>query len=433
MKKILLSTLTVATLSTLANAMTLYTDSTTGQVFTSEGEGRDKLGEFVSTSKKASTPVFAKTSKLKFSGLHYLGYRYRSFADEFTQSNPTVPTTNESHFETRRNYIQVKAYFFNDPKSYMRMTLDTFEETHDPDDVGGSQKLDGAWLVRLKYAYIYLNEVLPYTGVEFGQAHRPWIDYEEHNSFFYRSVSKVLVETKNAADLTNSADIGINFKTKLPYYSSEVGIYNGEGYHSVELGSSVSAEWRFTGHLLGTGMNQKDKPTTKTYWDASFYGQYNMYNDKYNYQQPDGSRIGQSYAFYGLHTVFNMPSFLISAQYVKSDFDYSNTENTDQSWYKKNGAGYSVHAVGRAGENKQYEVFARYDLWEGKNANNAATDGALDTFTTNNYVYGMAWQENKNLKWLLSGTTYQALDNVNYKGKTINNFTDIMLTAEVKW
>jgi len=35
--------------------------------------------------------------------------------------------------------------------------------------------------VRLKYAYLYLDNILPSTGVEFGQAHRPWIDYEEHS------------------------------------------------------------------------------------------------------------------------------------------------------------------------------------------------------------------------------------------------------------
>ena len=185
MKKILLSTVAVATLSTMAMA-----------------------GESVV---KSHVPV------LKFSGTHYLG---------FVSSSPEKgDSTND--FETRRNYLQVKAYFKENPKDYMRITLDT----HDKDGESG---------VRLKYAYLYLDNVLPNTGVELGQAHRPWIDYEEHNGWNYRSISKVFVEEKNAGHLTNSADRGVNFKTKTPYVSSELGLFNGEGYHNEEDGSNLS-------------------------------------------------------------------------------------------------------------------------------------------------------------------------------------------------
>jgi len=290
-------------------------------------------------------------------------------------------------------------------------------------------------LLRLKYAYIWLNDIggdlLPGTGVEFGQAHRPWIDYEEHNSFFYRSVSKVFVETKNAADLTNSADVGVNIKTKLPYFSSEFGVYNGEGYHAVESGHGVSFEWRTTAHLLGTGKTQKDNPTKVTYWDASFFGQYNMKNDKYTYTDVDGTENGQTYKFFGLHTVYNQPAFMIGAQYVKSEFDYADITNPTKDWYKKSGEGYSAHAVARFGDDYEYEVFGRYDHWEPKNANANAT--GIETFSTDNFIYGTAWQQNKNLKWLLNGVTYKADEGLNYKGKEADDFTDIMLTAEVKW
>ncbi len=430
MNKILLSSLAALTLSgaAYADTLTLYTDPATGQVFTTAGDNRVEMGDFIDAktvfeenqaqdsviakkeAKDKSVDVFSKASKLKFSGLHYLGYRYRDNKE----------SDGESQFETRRNYFQVKAYLFDDPKSYMRMTLDTHQND------------TGDWMVRLKYAYLYMNEVLPYTGVEFGQVHRPWIDYEEHNSFFYRSVSKVFVESKNASDLTNSADLGFNFKTKLPYYSSEVGLFNGEGYHAEEKGYSVSAEWRFTGHILGTGKKQKDKPTTTTYWDASFFGQYNIDNSKYEYTKPDGSTDGQTYEFYALHSVFNMPAFMIGGQYVVSDFDFKDAASTD-SWYKKNGKGFSVHAVGRFGEDKEFEVFGRYDNWEGENANSNATDGNLNKFTTNNYIYGVAWQQNKNVKWLLNGITYNPEDDVNYKGADAEEYTDIMLTAEVHW
>ena len=384
--------------------------------------------ETIEQKREKETPVFSKTSKLKFSGLHYIGARHRSYSENFG------PKDSETHFETRRNYIQVKGYFFDDPKSYVRVTLDTFQDKFDPDDTQKSNA-DGSWLLRLKYAYIWLNDIggdlLPGTGVEFGQAHRPWIDYEEHNSFFYRSVSKVFVETKNAADLTNSADVGVNIKTKLPYFSSEFGVYNGEGYHAPEFGHNVSFEWRTTAHLLGTGLTQKDHPTKVTYWDASFFGQYNMDNDKYTYLAADGTEDGQTYKFFGLHTVYNQPAFMIGAQYVKSEFDYEDITNPTKDWYKKSGEGYSAHAVARFGDDYEYEVFGRYDHWEPKNANDNAT--GLESFSTDNFIYGVAWQQNKNLKWLLNGVTYKADEGLNYKGKEADDFTDIMLTAEVKW
>lgn len=50
MNKVVLSTLAALTLGTAASAeaMTLYTDPATGQVFTKEGDGREAMGEFVS-------------------------------------------------------------------------------------------------------------------------------------------------------------------------------------------------------------------------------------------------------------------------------------------------------------------------------------------------------------------------------------------------
>ena len=136
---------------------------------------------------------------------------------------------------------------------------------------------EDSWEVRLKYAYLYLDNVLPFTGVEIGQVHRPWIDYEEHGGWNYRSISKVFVEQSNGAHLTNSADLGVNFKTKTEYFSSELGLLNGEGYHGLieDDGNpdGLSAEWRLTAHLLGTGKEKRKK--SDTYADVSSFGQWN--------------------------------------------------------------------------------------------------------------------------------------------------------------
>jgi hypothetical protein len=386
-----------------------------------------------------ATPVFAKTSKLKFSGVNYLGVRERLTEGAF----PGTSKTNETHFESRRNYFQVKGYFFENPKSYIRLTLDTFKDNFDPDVAAPDAKLesDGSWLVRLKYAYVWLDNIapdlLPGTGVEIGQSHRPWIDYEEHHSFYYRSISKTFLESKNASDLTNSADIGVNVKTALPYFSSEFGVYNGEGYHANHDGHGVSLEWRTTAHILGTGSTGKDHETKVTYWDASFFGQYNMNNDKYQFTDLNGDTDGTTYQFFGLHTVYNQPSYLLAAQYVRSRIDEQGrpSHNNTDGWYKKNGEGYSLNATARFGQEYEYEVFGRYDRWEPKNANPYAAVGVPETLSTDNFIYGIAWQQNKNLKWLLNGITYRPdqRDGLDYAGRQADNFTDIMLTTQVHW
>ncbi|RLA72106.1 MAG: hypothetical protein DRG78_24275, partial [Epsilonproteobacteria bacterium] len=380
-----------------AGEIKLYTNSD-GQVFTTAGEGRTEL-------KSSSTKVDAKTSKLKFSGVHYLGFNQKSMKDS---SDDTT-----GNFEMRRNYFQVKAYLLEDPKSYLRVTLDA---TYTNKTANGEGHAD----TYIKYAYLYLNEVLPFTGVEFGMVHRPWIDYEEHQGWWMRSISKVFVEAGEAGHLTNSADLGVNFKTKTPYFTSELGLFNGEGYHGTndndgvndeEIGDGISAEWRLTASAFGNS-KQKRKPLKDTYLDASFFGQYNMDNSH------NADSVGKvyDYIFYGAHAVYNMPMFLLSAQYVSSENDRKDS-TTD--W---NGKGYSVNGTFRIGAKKEYSLIARLDNWE-----NEDTLSNKVTSTENNYIYGVAWQQNKNVKWLLSGQTYDLKDS------NTKDWDSVMLTAEVHW
>ena len=122
--------------------------------------------------KTEGTLIKSKVPVIKFNGTHYLGFVH------------TKPQSGESDdkFETRRNYFQAKAYFKENPKDYMRLTLDT------------NTNSAGEANVRLKYAFLYLNDILPSTSVELGQTHRPWIDYEEHSGWLYRSIAKTFVE-----------------------------------------------------------------------------------------------------------------------------------------------------------------------------------------------------------------------------------------------
>ena len=338
MKKILLSTIAVATLASTATA-----------------------GESV---------VKSKVPVIKFSGTHYLGFVNSTIGDE----------SSTNAFQTRRNYFQAKAYFKENPKDYMRITLDT----HDHD--GDSQ-------VRLKYAFLYLDNILPNTGVEIGQAHRPWIDYEEHNGWNYRSISKTLVEAKYGADLTNSADRGINFKTKTPYFSSELGVFNGEGYHNKEDGEGLSGEWRLTGHILGTGKKHAKK--SLTYANVSFFGQQNKKSNKHG---------NEDLNWMGVHAVYNQPEFLLSAQYI----------DVQDGIDKKKGTGYSVNGEYRLAP--KWNALGRYDYFD-MDDNTGDKKRALG---------GVAYEYNKNVEFIANY--------IKEDGSKLENDNDaIMLTAAVEW
>ncbi len=382
MKKIALSLAAIATVSMAGGDIAPMVSSTQAD----EASWADKFMK--------SVPVFAKTSKIKFSGQHYLGFVNKKVDGKSSSSN----------FEMRRNYLQVKAYLFEDPKSYMRVTLD--ETTGNGDNT-----------IRIKYAYLYLNNVLANTGMEVGQVHRPWLDYEEHQGWWHRAVDKTFTESKESADLTNSADMGINFKTKTPYFTSEMGIFNGEGYHDHDTGKGVSAEWRLTAALLGNG-NKKRHARKSTYWDLSFWGQYNMDNSKND---------DTTYKIYGFHTVYNTPSFLISAQYNIAQNDNDIASNDLKHRMHHNGKGYSVNADYRFGEGYQFDLFARYDHWT---AENPTTNEKFDIDHT---LYGIAWEQNKNVTWYLNGKHYDPVDGVNYEGKNKKKFDAVMLTAEINW
>jgi len=361
------------------------------------------------------TPVFSKSSKLKFSGLHYLGFVH----GKHTEGGSTPNNYSYNDFETRRNYIQVKGYFFDNPKSYARVTLDT------------AQKDNGDWEVRLKYAYLYLDNVLPYTGVEFGQAHRPWIDYEEHHGWLYRSIAKTFVERGHDADFTNSADLGINFKTKTEYFSSELGIFNGEGYHGLidnkDDNNGLSYEWRLTANLLGTGKKHVHKDDK--YADISFYGQYNKKDGKRG--ETVNGKDGD-FVWYGFNAVYNQPEFLIAANYLKatkaadgSDLKAGATAPYTDKDYKGNykGHGWSVNGELRlltfSPELDKWNLIGRYDDW--------SLDSGAEKKTV---IAGVAYKWSDNIEFILNYDDYKAYDDT---GAFDTEDQRVLFTAEVNW
>jgi hypothetical protein len=127
-----------------------------------------------------------------------------------------------------------------------------------------TQDASGSVFLRLKYAYAKFkspSESFIYKPwVEFGLAHTPWLDWEEHLNT-YRLQDTMFSERNGNF---NSADFGVTFggffggETSKDYQkaatsaypgrfgSFAVGVYNGGGYHAVEKNENKVVEGRVT-------------------------------------------------------------------------------------------------------------------------------------------------------------------------------------------
>ena len=465
MKKVALSALAAVVISGVASAdaLTLYSDPKTGQVYTTPGEGRVEMGDFISAkdvdmaqregesafseykeNMKKYTNVTSKAKKLDFSGTVYFGMTSANPATDLDiaggdQSNYADTSTG---FELRRGYLQLKAYF-NDT-DYFRFTLDTTKELASSTSSSGGSGYANTFF---KYAYLYLEDVLPYTGVEVGISHRPWIDYEEHNGWHYRSFNKVVLEEKGTAteagvDLINSADLGFNLKTITDMFSSEIGIFNGEGYHAdkeaanQENSSDLSLEWRLTGHLIGSGKKVgKNDRTKDTYANLSTYGliSKNHKDDKAALDQAATAALKSEYdrSIYGIHAVYNQPEFLIAAQYFMAD-DEAQEQTTATGWNKREYKGYSINAEVRPVTD--WTIIGRYDNYE---MDDTALNGTAMSSSVegDKVIAGLAYKYSKNVSFIGSA---KFIDE-QYTAGALAGFDtgeskDVyMLTTEVKW
>jgi hypothetical protein len=436
MKKIVLSTVALAAISvTRLSASQFYVDDK-GQVFTTSAPDR------VALKSDSTTSLSSKASNLDFSGTHYFGYtnaRPNTLKD-VAGGDQSKYDGNSGGLELRRNYVQVKS-FFNE-KDYWRVTFDATKElaSNSSDDTK-----EGYAEAFVKYAYLYLDKVLPYTGMEFGIAHRPWIDYEEHNAWHYRSFNKVAIEEKGTAtesgvDLVNSADLGVNFKTKTDLFSSEIGIFNGEGYHADKGGANqendekLSVEWRLTGHLIGSGKKLgKNDRTKDSYCNISTFGllSANHKDDKGIFDQTSDSPLKVEYdrEFYGIHAVYNQPLFLIAAQYITAeDSARGGNNSTTAGWDKREYDVISVNAEIRP--IKDWTIIGRYDdyKWD-----DTALSGAAMSSSTEGtkMIAALAYKYNKNVSFIASG---KFIDEESKAGFDTGESKDVyMFTTEVKW
>ncbi|RKQ60642.1 hypothetical protein C7457_1466 [Thermovibrio guaymasensis] len=377
MKRALLGILTLTLLVQPVRAATilingtpvskLYVDSE-GRLYLTPGPGRKPVK--IEVPKEKGIPVVSKSEKLKVGGTAYVHY--------------DVDLKGKSHqnkFKVTRNYLELRGYF-NDKDSF-RTTLDVKQDK----DVDG-----GSYVVRLKYAYAYFNNVLPYTGVEVGLAHRPWIDWEEHHGWLHRDLEETLIENKNGAHLINSADFGVNFKGHYKLASWEFGVFNGEGYHDEEdsdhFGKSIE------GRL---SLNLFEGFTLSGHTVHSF-----------DHKGEDFDRH-----IYQVHAVYNNPYVLVAAQYIWDRDDYYEGDD-------KEPHGYSVNADLKLKPFLGYPlgILGRYDNWD--------TDNGGDD-VRRHFVYGLFYKFSNHVKLTVAQDRVLSEDNA---GEDKNSAMAVM---QVKW
>jgi hypothetical protein len=367
-------------------------------------ESKEKLAKLEKQGSMSSL-LTGKFKKFEIGGKAYLGYTYQTIKKKYIGNNDS------GDFEARRFYFDTKAYISD--KDYIRFTTDL--------STGTDYKL------KIKYGYLYkdISDLIPHTGFEFGVAHTPWIDYEESSGWWYRSIDKTFMESSDGMGLWPSADLGINFKTKTPYITSEIGMFNGEGYDKINTSSKNSSgfhnsfEGRVTYHVFGNG-DKGVNPTKDQYANISLHLASNIgYND--------ANTTHTNLNLYHIHAVYNHPMFLIAAQYGKTDYNSSSSQA---------GEGYSVNAEVRPIQD--WSIFGRFDYWRFKKeltfkndvgGNNDATGNSIKANKRDAYYFGIAYTMNKYVKWIANVINYDYKGtNPDYKDKT-----KYMITAELSW
>lgn len=329
--------------------------------------------------------------KIELSGVHHFGY---------------IDTKEVSGMDFRRNYLQTKAIF--DEKIYAQVTIDATKKLS-KDNTNSD--------IYVKYAYLYLDMIIPYTSFEVGIAHRPWIEYEEHNSWFYRSINKVAIEEKKSfndsgVNLIGSADLGITMKTKGDIFNSEVALFSSH-YATKDTknrpdGDKLSLEWRFGLHLLDNPKNID--PQKNHYFNISTFGLLLKHNKKDNPQDENYNRY-----FYALHIVYNEPLFLIASQYTKA-IDVATPNNSY--WDKRKYDLFSTNIEFRITPN--YSIIARYDDYKKSTLANNTTK-----YYGDNSIFALSYKYNKYATFILSSKQIQE--------KNTPSSYSYMISTELKW
>jgi len=331
-------------------------------------------------------PLADLVASSDISGNWFLAYNYNQ-------------TTNFNKYGLKRGYFTIKTRL-NDIFS-ARYTQDiTLDQ--EGSDAGNVE-------TRLKYLYIKTNikhlPALPNSYFEFGLVHRPWLDFEGHINR-YRVQGTMYAERHH---IVNSADFGITYagliggkiskeyKSQIndsfpgKYGSFAIGVYNGGGYHSIEVNNNKTIE----GRLSLRPFSQSLPGLQLSY--AFAYGNANLANNS---------------------SVFNMNLFFISfesepcvltAQYYSGIGDYEGNY-VDYNLDSYTNQGYSLFSEILIPRTK-FSLIGRYDYFQ---------SDQLKDFTREIMIGGLAY------KFLDNKVLFDYNREETSRTKTLENFEIVL-------
>ncbi len=331
---------------------------------------------------KSEIKKLKKLVQLKIGGKAYLHYDY-------TVNSPKLSENDYGEFKITRAYLEVRKYFDKKGENYFRTTVDVYQNT------------DGSYVVRLKYAYLNWK-INNFLATEIGMAHRPWIDWEEHNGWLHRDVEKTFIEDSDGAHLITSADAGIALKGKAGNFGYMFGIYNGEGYHGAEddqhFGKSVEGRINYTWGGLTTALHL-------------------AYIDNQN----EADRVIVQ-PWIG----FKNDNFLVAFQYIYNEEKNENAPDYVNTGFSVNGDLYLKRFIG-----KPLTLFARYGYWNlDKDAENKTDYTQVDRWQA---LVGASYDWNKYIRTSLA-YKYVGYDIPAQNTESGKDYKDtVMAVMQVKW
>jgi len=283
---------------------------------------------------------------LKVGGRFYLAYQNGESGAGAGTDDDTTPY---NQFVMNRGYLDVQKTIA--PYFMARWTSDITR------DSGGN------WMTRIKYLYGKFshkgNTLFSDIGVEFGQVHNPWLDFEESINGF-RMQGTMFLERSG---LFNSADVGIVAGSGLGgkvdesyrknvnshyggrYGSWQLGVYNGGGYHAAEKNLNKVVEGRLTVRPL---------PDVVPGLQASALGMIGKGN--VSMEIPDFNLFNGMLSYESIH-------FTGTAQYYQGEGNSSGSAADGSDALKQ--SGYSFFGAVRVLEENRVIILGRYDYFDG--------------------------------------------------------------------
>jgi hypothetical protein len=312
-------------------------------------------------------------------------------------------------FRIKRGYIDI------------RKTITPYFAARITPDV--QQDASGDLNVRLKYAYGQFSwnwdGLIQKPHVEFGVAHMPWLDFEEHINRF-RMQDTMFMERNG---LFNSADLGVyfggNFGRDMPddfkknvqshfagrWGSFGVGVYNGGGYHGIEKNTNKAIEGRLTVRPL---------PDIVPGLQISGFGVWAKGNQA---NTPEGT-VPDMQVLAGMIS-YESRRLVLAAQYESGEGNQSGTAvGADGKALPHDG--FSVFTEIRLDRQQRFSLLGRYDRFTTDRDN-------PDRDVKERIIAGVAWQFFKGNYWVLD------YDRLEHTIPGLETEDRVQLTLQIKY